>query len=147
MSRVKLSELTKYDFFYYMTVQARDENSAGHLDHAALVGIIHDARATIFHSLGMKESNISDGHIGIIMADLIVNYKAEVFAFEKLTVEMHFGEFDEKSFRIFSRVLKDEGEQLVALVETGFVIYDYLKKSIACMPESFARTIASARGK
>lgn len=144
MSRVKLSESVEYEFSYHVTVQARDENSAGHLDHNALVGIIHDARANIFHSLGIKESNLGDGRTGIIMADLAVNYKAEVFAFERLSVESSFGQFDQNSFRIFHRVRKDNGKCLVALVETGFVIYDYLKRSIAHMPESFHRAIASA---
>lgn len=144
MPRVRLNELKKYDFRYHLTVQARDVNSAGHLDHKAVIGIIHDARAQIFHTLGMEESNIDDGHTGIIMADLVVNYKAEVFAFEQLSVESHFGGFDEKSFRMFSCVRKDEGECLVALVEAGFVIYDYLKRSVAPMPESFPGAIAAA---
>lgn len=106
--------------------------------------MIQDARTTIFHTLGMKESSIDGGQIGVIMGDLVINYKAEVFAFEELTVETHFGEFDEKSFRIFFRICKDDGKCLVALIETGFIVYDYLKRSIVRMPEPFARDIAEA---
>ena len=144
MPRVNLIELKKYEFRYHVTVQARDVNSTEHLDHKVVLGMIQDARTNIFHVLGMKESSIDGGRTGVILADLVVNYKAEVFTFEKLWVESHFGEFDEKSFRIFFRISKDEGKCLVALIEAGFVVYDYLKRSIAQMPESFRRAIALA---
>jgi len=144
MPRVKLHELNKYEFRYHITVQERDVNSTEHLDHKVVLGMIQDARTTILHGLGMKESCIDAGHTGVILGDLVVNYKAEVFAFEKLCVETHFGDFDEKSFRIFFRISKDEGTCTVALIEAGFVIYDYLKRSVAQMPESFRRALVLA---
>ena len=144
MPRVKLHELNKYEFRYHVTVQARDVNATEHLDHKVVLGMIQDARTTIFHTLGMKESSIDGGQTGVILADLVVNYKAEVFAFEKLWVESHFGEFEEKGFRIFFRISKDEGKCLVALIEAGFVVYDYRTRTVARMPASFPRTIALA---
>ncbi len=149
MPRVKLHEQNEYEFIHHVTVQARDVNATDHLDHKVVLSMIQDARTTILHALGMKESSINNGHTGVILADLVVNYKAEVFAFEKLWVESHFGEFEEKSFRIFFRISKDEGKRLVALIEAGFVVYDYLTRSVARMPESFpeAITLAGAQHK
>lgn len=144
MPRVKLHEQKTYEFIYHATVQARDLNSTEHMDHKVLLDLIQDARTTIFHALGMKESCIDGGQTGVILSDLIVNYRAEGFAFDKLTIETHFGEFNEKNFRIFFRICKDEGKCLVALVEAGFVVYDYRNRNVARMPESFQRAIALA---
>lgn len=144
MPRVKLQELNGYEFRYHVTAQVRDVNATEHLDHKVILAMIQDARTSILHDLGMKESSIDGGRTGVILADLVVNYKAEVFAFEKLWVESHFGEFDEKSFRIFFRISKDEGKSLVALIETGFVVYDYHTRSVARMPASFPGAIALA---
>lgn len=144
MPRVKLHEQKTYEFIYHVTVQARDVNSAGHMDHKVILDLIQDARTTILHALGMKESSIDGGQTGVILADLAVNYRAESFAFDKLTVETHFGEYNENNFRIFFRICKDDGKCLVALVEAGFVVYDYRNRIIARMPESFQRAIALA---
>jgi acyl-CoA thioesterase FadM len=142
MPRVKLQEQKEYDFVFPVTVQAREMNASGHLDHKAVIGMIQDARTTILHDLGMKEDCIDGGHTGVIMADLVVNYKAEIFAFERLSVETRFGEFEAKSYRMFFRVRGDEGGRLVALIEAGFVVYDYLERTVAPMPKSFRRAVS-----
>lgn len=144
MPRVMMNEQPEYEFTYHVTVQARDVNSTEHLDHKVLMAMIQDARTNILHDLGLKESSIDNGHVGVILADIAINYRAEVFAFEKLTVESHYGEFDEKSFRIHFRIRKDGGRCLVALIEAGFVVYDYLNRSVTRMPESFPAAIAAA---
>jgi acyl-CoA thioester hydrolase len=141
MPRVKLHEQKEYEFHYDVTVQVRQINSTGHLDHKAVIEIIHDARATLFHSLGLSERNIGDGHTGIIMVDLIINFKEEGFAFDQLRVDTHVGEISEKSFRMFHRIMKRGGGTIIALAEMGFIIYDYTKGAITSMPEPFLKSL------
>jgi acyl-CoA thioesterase FadM len=141
MPRVKLQEQREYEFHYDVTVQVRQINFTGHLDHKAVIEIIHDARATLLHSLGLSEQNLGDGHTGIMMVDLVINYKEEGFSFDQLKVDTHVGEISEKSFRMFHRIMKQGGGAMVALAEMGFIIYDYSKRAISSMPESFLKAL------
>jgi acyl-CoA thioesterase FadM len=141
MPRVKLQEQKEYEFHYDVTVQVRQINFTGHLDHKAVIEMIHDARATLLHSLGLSEQNLGDGHTGVMMVDLVVNYKEEGFGFDQLEVDTHVGEISEKSFRMFHRIMKRGGGTMVALAEMGFVIYDYAKGTIASMPEPFLKSL------
>lgn len=141
MPRVKLEEQPEYAFSHTVTVRVTDLNYGSHLANSALVELLHEARARLFHQLGCSEVDLGDGHTGIIMADLAINFKAEGFLFETLRIDSHIAELGRKSFRIFQRVRKEEG--LVALAETGIVTFDYRVRSPAVVPETFVLALQS----
>lgn len=140
MARVKLSPLDHYQNVYKTTVEVTDLNYGNHLGNDALVGIIHRARVHFLHWLGASENDLGDGKTGILLADLIVNYKEESFLFDKLSVESSIGEVRSKGFRMFHKITGGQG-QLIALVETGVVAFDYQKRKVARIPESFVSKI------
>ncbi|MGW8325161.1 MAG: thioesterase family protein, partial [Desulfobacterales bacterium] len=92
MARVKLTPLDHYKNIYETTVEVTDINYGNHLGNDALVGIIHRARVHFLHRLGVSEYDLGDGKTGILLADLIANYKEESFLFDKLSVESSIGE-------------------------------------------------------
>ena len=140
MARVKLTPLDHYQNIYETTVEVTDINYGNHLGNDALVGIIHRARVHFLHWLGASENDLGDGKTGILLADLIVNYREESFLFDKLSVESSIGEVRSKGFRMFHKITAEQG-RLIALVETGLVAFNYQKRKVARVPESFVSKI------
>ncbi len=141
MPRIIIKEQPSYEFQYNTTVHARDLNYANHLGNDSLVGIIQDARIGLFKKLGYTELDLvgDDGTIGIILADLVVNFKAEGFMFDELRIDSHIGEISEKSFRIFHRISKVNEDLLLALAETGVIAFNYKTRNVVAIPESFKK--------
>lgn len=132
-------ERDAYEFQCPIQVRPQDVNYGGHLGNDHLISIMGVARALLFRSLGLSELDLGDGQTGIIVADLAVNYRAEAFMFDELLIETHVGEIGDKGFRMFHRVTKDS--TLIALVETGFVTYNYAKKKTTAIPTSFLQQL------
>jgi acyl-CoA thioester hydrolase len=140
MPRIKLAEQEVYEFRSSIQVRPQDVNYGGHVGNDNLISLVGAARARLFHSLGVSELDLGDRQTGIIITDLVANYKAEAFMFDELLVESHLDEFTEKGFRMFHRVRKDT--KLIALVETGFVTYNYASRETSPVPASFLQRLA-----
>ena len=139
MPRVKLQEQLEYEFRHDLTVRVTDINYGRHLGNDSLVGLIHEARVHLMHDLGCNEGDLGDHKVGLIMADLVVNFVREGLLFDKLRIDSHIGEITHSSFRIFHRVVK-VGE-LIALAETGMIAFDYSDRKIALLPRKFLQTL------
>ena len=139
MPRIKLEEQGQYEFHYPVTLYPRDINYGGHLGNDSLVSLIGNARAQMFRTAGFDEGDLGDGRTGIIMSDLVVNYKAEGFVFDELEIDTHIGELRSGGFRIFQRIAKKG--TLIALTETGVATFDYVNRKIAHVPEVFKNKI------
>jgi acyl-CoA thioester hydrolase len=142
VTRIKLSPLDQYQIVYKTTVEVTDLNYGNHLGNDALVGIIHRARVHFFYHLGASENNLGDGKTGILLVELIVNYKREGFLFDRLGVESSIGEVRSKGFRMFHRITAEQG-RLISLAETGIVAFDYRKKKVVRIPEAFVSKISN----
>lgn len=143
MPRVKLTERSEYAFSHKVSVRVTDLNYGAHLANNALVGMLGEARAQLFHTLGFSEGDLGDRRTGIIMSDLVVNFIAEGLMFDTLQIDSHVGEVGRKSFRIFHRVTRNG--QLVALAESGIVTFDYGERQSAPIPETFLQALAKRR--
>lgn len=139
MPRVKLAEQVKYDFSYPVTLQPRDINYGGHLGNDSIVVLVNIARVNMLRSMGFSENDLGDGTTGIIMSDLAINYKAEGFLFDDIIIETHIGEMQSSSFRIFHRMVRDAS--LIALAETGVVVFDYAHRKITSLPDVFIKKL------
>ena len=142
MPYIILHEKANYEFQYSTTIQTRDLNYVGHLGNDKLVVIIQDARNNLFHELGFQERDMGDGRTGIIIGDMVVNFKGEGFLFDELLVESHIGESTPKSFRLFHRIVNVKDKKLIALVETGLIAYDYEMRKVTAFPEVFNRALS-----
>ncbi len=145
MPRMKLSEQGAYEFRHTVTLQPRDINYGGHLRNDSLISVLNTARVHMLHGLGYNELDVGAKATGIIMSDLVVNYRNEAFLLDELTVEIHSGEFSRTGFRMFYRVTK--GRTLVALAETGIVIFEYKARKAAPVPEAFRKALEGLREK
>jgi acyl-CoA thioester hydrolase len=141
MPRIKLFEQQNYEFQSSLQVRPQDINYSGHVGNDNLVSLVGAARAHLFHSINLSELDLGDGQTGIVMTDLVVNYKAEAFLFDELLIDTHIGEFARIGFRMFHRARR-EG-RLIALMEAGFATYNYGTKKIVPVPTQFQKSLAN----
>jgi len=139
MSRVKLEEQPDYEFEHSLSVRVTDLNYGAHLANNAVVALIHEARVRLLHDLGIGELDLGDGHTGIIMGDLVLDFKQESFLFDVLTIKSHIGDVSRRGFRIFHKICRDN--LTLALVETGLVAFDYEKRRIVTIPQTFREAL------
>ncbi|MFH1993041.1 MAG: thioesterase family protein [Pseudomonadota bacterium] len=142
MPRSKLVPLNHYQHIYETMIEVTDLNYGNHMGNDVLVGIIHRARVHFLKRLGAAENDLGDGKTGIVLADLVVNYKGEGFLFDPLVVESSIGELQSKGFRMFHRIATAE-KRLIALAETGIAAFDYHQRKVARIPEAFIYRLAT----
>ena len=143
MPRVTLVEQSSYEYSHPLIVRTTDINSAGHLGNDAMLGLVQEARVNFLKVLHFNTIVRGRQRVGLIIGDLAMNFKAEAFAFDQLSVDCQIDELREKSFRLFYRVRR--GDQLIALVETGMIAYDYLNKKAVELPSRFLKGLHDYR--
>lgn len=135
MPRIKLIELDNYRFSYEKLINIANINVAGHTGSVEMTDLIQEARYRIMKTLGLSDLNLGDGSTGGIMADIVINFKGEIFLDDIVSVEMDFAEFDGKGYRVFYRILKNN--KVVAVAETGFVTFSFSEKKTVNVPSIF----------
>jgi acyl-CoA thioester hydrolase len=142
MARIKLDIPDNSLAVIEVRVRVTDMNYGNHLGNDALVSILHEARAVWLKQLGLSELNI--GGASLIMADLAVVYKQESYFGDLLKVRIVAGEVSKAGFELYYEVIANRGEQtmLIAQAKTGMVCYDYEKKKVSALPQSFAAILS-----
>ena len=74
------------------------------------------------------------------MGDLAVSFQAEAFLHDALMIESGFQEIKKSSFRLCHRVTRDEA--CIALVESGFVAFNYAQRKTVRLPQAFVEKIS-----
>jgi acyl-CoA thioesterase FadM len=144
MPRIRLTEREAYELHHALQVRPQDINYSGHVGNDNLIAMVGAARAFAFHEMGVSELDLGDGETGVIMTDLAVNYRAEAFLFDELSIDTHFDEMGRSGFRMFHRVRR-EGKT-VALLEAGFATFSYRRKRISPVPDRFLGLLGTLRG-
>ena len=141
MARIKLS--FPDDVFCFetrMPVRITDINGANHLGNDALISMLSEARAQFLVSYGIQEAS-KDG-TGIIVTDLATMYQSESFFPEMLRFEVGVMDFNKYGGDFVFRVTKAESGKPVALAKYGFVFFNYHRKEVVPIPESFRSRFA-----
>jgi acyl-CoA thioesterase FadM len=141
VARIKLS--FPDDVFCFetrMPVRITDINGANHLGNDALISMLSEARAQFLVSYGIQEAS-KDG-TGIIVTDLATMYQSESFFPEMLRFEVGLMDFNKYGGDFVFRVTKTESGQPVALAKYGFVFFNYHRKEVVPVPESFRSRFA-----
>ncbi len=138
MSRVKIDLPGKVLAVIDIPVRISDINYGNHVGNDAVVSIIHEARVQWLRSLHLTELNI--GGAGLIMSDLAVEFKAEVFYGDTLTVTIYTGSPSAVGFDLYY-VLATANQIVAAKAKTGLVCFDYGKKKVTPLPETFKQIL------
>lgn len=143
MSRVKLKELSSYEYSARLQVRITDINIANHLGHVELIGMMHEARHQFFSHLGFSELRLGADNVGIVIIDLVTNYLLEVFAGDIIDIDLQIGDMTERSFRVYYRLRR--GEEIIALAETGIAPFIYGSKQAVPVPPAFTEALKKFR--
>jgi acyl-CoA thioester hydrolase len=135
MVRMTLELPKQFLFATDIAVRISDINYNNHLGHDSIITLIHEARVRFLNAYGFTELDI-DGY-GLVMTDLVVIYKAEVFYGEILTIEVTIQDFTKYGCDFIYRITNKETGAEVARAKTGVLIYDYAKRKVVTVPKSF----------
>lgn len=136
MPRVTITLPETFPFATDITVYVNHINYGDHLDNAALLSLVSEARVRFFRSLGFTERNV-DG-CGIVVADAAVQYKSEAFHGEVLLFELAATDFNKYGCDLVYRVTEKTSGREVARGKTGIVFFDYASRKVVAMPPAFA---------
>jgi YbgC/YbaW family acyl-CoA thioester hydrolase len=135
MARVKIEMPDKLGFHCTIPVRITDVNYGGHVGNDAILSMIHEARLQYLHSLGFTEMEF--GGASMIMADVAIEFKSELFYQELLHINVGVGEITRSGFEIYYQCEKIAYEKtiIVAKAKTGMICFDYKLKKIVSVPE------------
>ena len=135
MPRIKLEIPENKIAVLSIPVRITDINYGNHVGNDAFVSIIHEARMQWLQQHGYTELNIEG--TGLILADLIVEFKSEAFYGDIIEIIISVGEISKVSFELFYQLSATRNEKniLLALAKTGMVCYDYGIKKVIRIPE------------
>ena len=131
MARIKINLPSSYIFSTTIPVRITDLNYGNHLANDKVLSLIHEARVQFLNHFGWSEMDL--GGVGIIMADVAIEYKNQAFYNDQLTINIAAGDFSRVSFDLFYEVTCDE--KLIAKVKTGIVTFNYQLNKVVEIPE------------
>ena len=136
MARVKLHLPAHALGSFSVPVRITDINYGNHVGNNAIVEFIHEARVQFLKSHHFTELNAAG--IGLIMNELVVEYKNESFYNDQLNISIFCGDITRVSFELYYEisVQRDETNIIIAHAKTGMVGYDYELKKVAAIPDA-----------
>ncbi len=135
MARIKLEIPEKTIGTFIIPVRIADINYGNHVGNDAFVSIIHEARMQWLHQYGYTELKIEG--IGLIMSDLVFEFKNESFYGDIVEVKLGVDEISRVGFDLYYQLFAKRNSEniLLANAKTGMICYDYGAKKVAQIPE------------
>jgi acyl-CoA thioester hydrolase len=136
MARIRIDMPQSFAFRTEIPVRITDLNYGGHVGNDNILSIMHELRVRFLKHYGFTEMNIAG--VGLIMSDVAIEYKAELFYGDLIKASITVGEFSKIGFDIFYKLEKtlDDKSIIVAIAKTGMVCYHYDLKKIVSLPKS-----------
>lgn len=136
MARIKIELPASFHFTTAIPIRITDINYGGHVGNDTVLSIIHEARLLFLKHYGYTEMDL--GGNGMIMSDVGIEFKNELFYGDALKVSVAMAEISKVSFALYYKLEKAKDDQwlLVAAARTGMVCYNYATKKIAPFPET-----------
>ncbi|MBL8436202.1 MAG: thioesterase family protein [Zoogloea sp.] len=110
-------------------------NYGHHLDNAALIGLLSEARVRFFKSLDYTELDVEG--VGIVVADAAMQYRSEAFHGETLVFQIAPADFNKYGCDLMWRASDKASGREVARGKTGILFFDYTARRPAPVPEGF----------
>ena len=125
MNRIKINLPASFSFSTLMQVRITDLNYGAHVGNDAVLSILHEARAQFLASKGCTEIDVCG--IGLIMADVAIEYKKELKYPDSLIISVQAADFDKMGFDLFYLIERVDGAEKKVAVKgkTGMILFDY----------------------
>jgi acyl-CoA thioester hydrolase len=134
MARIKIELPAKSVASFNIPVRITDINYGNHVGNNSIVEIIHESRVQFLQQHQFTE--LDAGGTGLILNELLVEFKNESFYGDTLNVKIFVGDVSKKSFEIYYQLIALRKENIViAHAKTGMVCYNYSERKVESIPE------------
>jgi acyl-CoA thioester hydrolase len=142
MNRIKINLPENFRFSTTITIRVTDLNYGGHVGNDSFLSLIHEARQQFLLSNGYKELEIAG--IGLIMADVMIEFKKELNYGDIVKISVAATDFDKLGFDLYYKMEVVNGEEtvLAGKAKTGMLCFDYTQKKKVSVPDEVIRKLS-----
>ena len=143
MPRTKLVLPEHFSFTTEIPVRITDLNYGGHVGNDSILSILHESREQFLRGHDYREMDLAG--VGLIMSDVTIEFKNELFYGDILRASVTASEFYRVGFDLYYKLEKKVADKWVTVstARTGMVCYDYkLKKLVAVPKEAMNRLLS-----
>jgi acyl-CoA thioester hydrolase len=133
MARIRISVPESFSFSTVIPIRITDLNYGGHVGNDSILSLIHESRVQYLKHFEFTELDFAG--TSLIMSDVAIEFRSEVFYGNSLKVMVTAGEFSRAGFDIFYQMMNAENNKLVAVAKTGMVCFDYSGRKVTAVPE------------
>jgi YbgC/YbaW family acyl-CoA thioester hydrolase len=132
---------SEFKFSTNFEIRISDINYGGHLGNDRYLSIFQDARLRYLKQFGYSELDIGE-NTSLIMSQAHIDFKAEAFWDDRLTVYVRVSELKSVKFVIeYLLVNNDKQAKVIATGYTEMVGFDYQNRKVSKLPVRFVRDI------
>lgn len=140
MPRIKIDLPEHFSFSTEVPIYIGHINYGHHLDNAALISLVSEARVRFFKALGYSELDVEG--VGIVVADVAAQYRSEAFHGEVLVIEMAADDFNKYGCDLVWRISDKASGREVARGKHGILFFDYSARKPATVPPAFVAKVS-----
>jgi len=135
MNRIKIDLPEIFLFATTLRIRVTDLNYGGHVGNDSFLSLIQEARQQFLLSHGYRELSIAG--VGLIMADVAIEFKKELNYGDEVKISVAASGFDKLGFDLLYKmeVVQDQELMLAGKAKTGMMCYDYTLKKKTAVPE------------
>jgi acyl-CoA thioester hydrolase len=135
MPKTRLLLPERFTFHVAIPVRITDLNYAGHVGNDSILSLIHEIRVQFLRHHGYSEIDLAGA--GLIMTDVAIEFKSEIFYGDIILASVVAAEFSRVGFELYYKLEKksEEKMQSVAFARTAMICYDYSTKKIVSVPK------------
>ena len=138
MPRVKIDLPETFLFSTEIPIYIGHINYGNHLDNVQMLALVSEARVRFLKSMGYGELDVEG--VGIVVTDVMAQYRAEAFHGETMLVEMTAGDFNKYGCDFFWRMSDRDSGREIARGKHGILFLDYsVKKPVSAPPAFLAK--------
>jgi acyl-CoA thioester hydrolase len=137
--------MREYRFYHPVEVRYGDLDPQGHLNNAKYLTFMEQTRVQYFLKLGLWDGG-SFMHIGIILADAQVTFKAPILFGQDVRVGMRVSKIGKKSITMEYCIQEAGTGQIFATGTSVAVAYDYLKAITVPVSDAWRQVISDFEG-
>ena len=141
MQRVRIEVPGECLFELKKTIAASDINGAGHLGNDRILVWADEVRHQFFSTLWLGDRDL-ETNSGFIVANHSIQYKAEGFEGDHLSLQVFVDNISDCSFDFYIRVKNTDKDIDMILMRTGIVFFDYSKRIPTDMPLSLREVLS-----
>ncbi|NCI47924.1 acyl-CoA thioesterase [Sediminibacterium soli] len=141
MNRIKIELPGIFHFSTLITIRITDLNYGGHVGNDSFLSLIHEARQQFLRAHGYEE--LSLGGVGLIMADVAIEFKRELNYADTIRISVAADGFDKLGFDLYYLLeYVNETETVIAgKAKTGMLCFDYTTGKKMVTPEAVIRKL------